>query len=316
MSQLTIALTKEQKKEINDEFKEVFKKRNETPEGIAINIIQTLEYKYNKKTMAAIRGNKYLEMSQKLVNCEAGNYDEVLIKANCAWLVAPMKYAAGIVREALATPKGFSATVSSEFRAGIPVLTFNRECDLLTVSSFLDIIFALYLQRYGAKEYGKQQKAQGIDTQGLAYVKNSDNTHSMKGKDLEMEQRDEFFTSKKGRGGKKQRYLTTMFISTENGLKQVLPQNLRIGLAPLVKFKIIPPILSGVQFALEDVYKNTPGGSPFIGSFTFSKTKAKFSLKKNKPNPFNGDVPSATWLGKENALGHDYDVIDKQMDQS
>lgn len=43
------------KKEINDEFKQVFKKRNETPEGIAINIIQTLEYKYNKKTMAAIR---------------------------------------------------------------------------------------------------------------------------------------------------------------------------------------------------------------------------------------------------------------------
>lgn len=294
-------LSKEQRKALNDEIKTLFKTPNPEQGGYNINYIKNLGYKFDGGSLSTLRTNKLKSILAGLKHVMNGQYNEKLTAAGCEWLVAPMKTAATAIFNALDSTNGnmnLAALICGNYTNGIPIVSFNETCVATNTNEFFEILFSLYLQRYSSKKYAELLKVQKDYVPPTVYKKNSDNKHSFVGKDLEAEKADEFFTSGKRRKGSKKRYLTTMFVTSEEGLKRILSYEVRVGIAPLVQFKIIPAILSGVRFALKDVYDD-PNAVNFIGSFTFSKTKAKFSLKKNKPNPFEGEVPSITYLGNQ-----------------
>lgn len=296
-------LSKEQRKALNDEIKTLFKKPNPTHGGYDVNYIKNLGFKFDAKYLSKLRTDKLISIVNGLKHAINGSYNEKLTAAGCGWLVAPMKAAANAIFQAIDPASGTSnlaSLICGQYTNGIPIVSFNEKCVATNTNEFFEILFSLYLQRYSSKKYAEVLKKQDGYTAPTVYKKNSDNQHSFVGKDLEPEKADEFFTSGKKRKGSKKRYLTTMFVTSEEGLKNILTYEVRVGIAPLVQFKIIPAILSGVRFALKDVYDD-PNAVNFIGSFTFSKTKAKFSLKKSKPNPFEGEVPSITYLGNQSS---------------
>lgn len=292
-------LTSDQTKLIRKEIKDLKEKEleKESTNGVELITISSLNNKYAPTQINNLKAAKLIQLKNNLTKfinnatSYLGNYQDLQAKA---------VQSANEILIALS-----DGAVGGFCQSGNQHISFGPRAIAPTRKDFLVYQIVMYLQRYAETTYSKAVTSE-IESKGgsrMAYkapgqVGGGGGLTS--GLKEEKDNEDFLFTEKKSSKSKQKRYFSTIVVTTAQQIRQFYSKDFRRGLAPLVKYKIIPiALVGGLHFALEDVYSYYRGTENFIGKLTSSKSKIKLSLSKRTPNVFSGYYGSLMFFSRE-----------------